>query len=196
MVKTPERGFLLYNRAMETATLANGCFWCTEATFKRLKGVTSVIPGYTGGTKENPTYQEVSTDETGHAEAAQITFDLNVLPYKKLLEIFFRLHDPTTLNRQGNDMGTQYRSAIFYHSPLQKKDALTLMKELEENRAFRNPIVTEVVPYTIFYPAEDYHKNYYEKNSYQPYCQFVIDPKLQKLLKEYKDDLKTEYQHA
>lgn len=164
--------------ATELATLASGCFWCTEAIFRRLKGVSSVIPGYTGGTTEYPTYDQVCTGNTGHAEAVQIVFDPTIIPYEKLLEIFFHLHDPTTLNRQGNDVGTQYRSAIFYHDEDQKKSAEKLKSEIKG-------ATTEVVLYKNFYPAEEYHRQYYEKNSYQPYCQYVIDPKLQKLLTEY-----------
>ena len=167
---------------METATLAGGCFWCTEAIFKRLKGVESVTPGYTGGTVPNPTYEQVSTGTTGHAESIQITFDPKRISYGKILEIFFHLHDPTTINRQGNDVGPQYRSAIFYHDETQKRIA-------EETKQTIHGAVTEIVPYTMFYPAEDYHRDYYAKNSYQPYCQVVIDPKIQKLIHEYASDV-------
>lgn len=176
----------------EIATLAGGCFWCTEAVFRRLKGVVSVVPGYTGGTKPHPTYQEVCSGNTGHAEAIQIIFDPAVISYKTLLEIFFHLHDPVNLNRQGNDVGTQYRSAIFYHSEEQKKIA-DAVKEKFVNDGTYKTIVTEIVPYTIFYPAEIYHQNFYEKNSYQPYCQYIIDPKIQKLTNEYNDMVKEEY---
>jgi peptide-methionine (S)-S-oxide reductase len=169
---------------METATLAGGCFWCTEAIFKRLKGVESVMPGYTGGTVPNPTYDQVCTGTTGHAESAQIVFNPTVISYEKLLTIFFHLHDPTTLNQQGNDVGTQYRSAIFYHDESQKILAEKLKKEIPG-------AVTEIVPYTVFYPAENYHRDYYTKNSSAPYCMFVIDPKIQKLLKEFSQDVKT-----
>ncbi len=168
---------------METATFAGGCFWCTEAIFARLKGVISVMPGYTGGSKEHPAYEEVSTGKTGHAEAIQITFDPEIISYEKLLEIFFHLHDPTQLNRQGNDVGKQYRSAIFYHNEKQKKAA-------EEAKTKIPHAVTEIVPFTNFYKAEDYHQHYYEKNSYAPYCQVVIDPKIQKLFKEFKKEVK------
>ena len=171
----------------ELATLAGGCFWCTEAIFRRLKGVEQVIPGYTGGTTENPTYEDVCSGKTGHAEAIEITFDPGVISYAKLLEIFFHLHDPTTLNRQGNDVGTQYRSAIFYHDEIQK----TVADKLKQDRA---GAVTEITPYKKFYPAEESHREYYEKNSYQPYCQVIIDPKLTKLLEEYRQDMKKEYQ--
>lgn len=168
---------------MEMATLAGGCFWCTEAIFKRLKGVGSVIPGYAGGTVANPTYEQVSSGTTGHAESAQITFDPKIISFEKLLTIFFHLHDPTTANRQGNDVGPQYRSAIFYHDGNQKKSAEKLKKEISN-------AVTEITPFTNFYPAEDYHRDYYAKNSSQPYCQYVIDPKIQKLIKEFSSDLK------
>lgn len=179
---------------METAVLAGGCFWCTEATIKRLKGVVSVTPGYTGGTKESPTYRDVSSGTSGHAEAIQVQFDPAVLPYKKLLEIFFHLHDPTTRDRQGNDIGPQYRSAIFYQGEKQKREAAAVRKNVDDAHIYRNPLVTDVVPFTTFYPAEEMHQDYYAKNSYQPYCQYVIDPKLQKLLKEYGSDLKSEFQ--
>lgn len=168
---------------METATLAGGCFWCTEAIFKRLKGVIEVIPGYTGGTVENPTYEVVCSGKTGHAEAIQIKFDPKIISFETLLEIFFKLHDPTTLNRQGNDVGTQYRSAIFYHDEAQKKEALDKIKKIPG-------AVTKLEPFSKFYPAEDYHKNYYERNSSQPYCQIVIDPKIQKLYRDFKQQIK------
>jgi peptide-methionine (S)-S-oxide reductase len=178
---------------METATLAGGCFWCMEAVFKRLKGVTSVVSGYTGGTVKNPTYQDVCTGTTGHAEAIQIQFDPTIISFEVILQIFFHLHDPTTIDRQGNDIGPQYRSAIFYHSEKQLSVAKSVMKILGDERAYSKPIVTEVTPFTEFFAAEAYHNNYYEKNSYQPYCQYVIDPKIQKLMREYKDVLKEEY---
>jgi len=174
----------------EIATLAGGCFWCTEAIFQQLKGVRSVMPGYSGGDVENPSYQQVSSGNTGHAESIQIEFDPSVLPYKKLLEIFFHLHDPTTLNQQGNDVGTQYRSAIFYHNDEQKKIAEEERREIEKAKIYSRPLVTEIVPFETFYKAEDYHQNYFNRNKNAPYCQYVIDPKLQKLLKEYRNDLK------
>ena len=170
---------------METATLAGGCFWCTEAIFKRLRGVTQVIPGYTGGTKPNPSYEEVCTGNTGHAEAVQITFDPLGIQYTQLLDVFFHLHDPTTVNQQGNDVGTQYRSAIFYHSDQQKQEAEEVIKTINRDHMYESPIVTEIVPFNGFYPAEEHHKNYYEKNSFLPYCQYVIDPKISKLMKGY-----------
>jgi peptide-methionine (S)-S-oxide reductase len=168
---------------METATLAGGCFWCTEAIFKRLKGVTSVMPGYSGGTLANPTYDRVCSGDTGHAESIQITFDPKIISFEKILIVFFHLHDPTTLNRQENDIGTQYRSAIFYHNETQKAAAEKAKSEVAG-------AVTEITEFTNFYPAEDYHRDYYAKNSYQPYCQMVIDPKIQKLMKEFASDLK------
>ncbi len=178
---------------MEIATFAGGCFWCTEAIFKRLKGVKSVMPGYAGGKMGNPGYEKVSSGTTGHAEAIQIEFDSNIIPYDKLLEIFWHTHNPTTLNRQGNDIGTQYRSAIFYHSEKQKKLADKTKKDLEKSGIYKSPIVTEILPFTNFYPAESYHKDYYDKNQSSPYCMFVIDPKIQKLMKEFGNDVKDEY---
>jgi peptide-methionine (S)-S-oxide reductase len=176
---------------METATLANGCFWCSEAIFSRLKGVKSVVPGYSGGKIENPTYDEVCTSKTGHAEAAQIEFDSHVISFEKLLEVFWHTHNPTTLNRQGNDVGTQYRSAIFYHS--EKQQEIAEKSKREHQKAYKDPVVTEITPFTTFYVAEDYHKKYYEQHQDAPYCRFVIDPKIHKLLKHYGKDLKDEY---
>lgn len=178
---------------METATLANGCFWCSEAVFTRLKGVKSVMPGYSGGIVENPTYEQVSSGRTGHAEAAQIDFDPSVIPYRKLLDVFWHTHDPTTLNRQGNDIGTQYRSAIFYHDEKQREEAEESKRSMGSSGAFRDPIVTEIVPFKRFYVAEDYHREYYEHHQDAPYCRFVIDPKVQKLLKHFGGELKSEY---
>lgn len=178
---------------MEKATLAGGCFWYTEAIFKRLKGVTSVVPGYSGGEKENPSYEEVCSGITGHAEAIQIEFDPTTISYEKILEVFWHLHDPTTLNQQGNDIGAQYRSAIFYHSAKQKEIAQEVKKNIEESGMYKNPIVTEIVPFTNFYKAENYHQNYYDKNKSAPYYQVIIDPKIQKLMKDYKQEVKEEY---
>jgi peptide-methionine (S)-S-oxide reductase len=178
---------------METATLANGCFWCSEAVFARLDGVRSVFPGYSGGKVENPTYEQVSSGRTGHAEAAQIEFDPAIISFEKLLDVFWHTHDPTTLNRQGNDVGTQYRSAIFYHDEAQKAIAEKSKAEIERQRVYKDPIVTEITPFKKFYVAEDYHKNYYDENQNAPYCRFVIDPKIQKLIKYYGSDLKGEY---
>lgn len=175
---------------MEKATLAGGCFWCTEAVFKRLKGVNSVISGYSGGNIDNPTYEQVCSGITGHAEAIQIEFDPKIISFKTLLEIFFKLHDPTTLNKQGNDIGTQYRSAIFYHGENQKKIADEVKEETEKSNAYPDKIVTEITPFKNFFEAEGYHKNYYDRNSDAPYCKYVIDPKIQKLYKEFKQEVK------
>ncbi len=180
---------------MEKAIFAGGCFWCTEAIFTRLKGVQRVIPGYTGGDLANPSYEQVCTGKTGHAEAIQIEFDPSIIPYEVLVEIFFLTHDPTTLNRQGADVGTQYRSAIFYQSAEQQKKALEVKEKITTSAKYHSPIVTEIVPLSVFYEAENYHHDYFAKNSYQPYCQVVIDPKLQKLLHEFRDQLKDEYKH-
>lgn len=173
----------------EIATLAGGCFWCTEAIFLRLKGVLHVTSGYTGGQSQNPTYDDVCTGTTGHAEAIEITFNPKLISYERILSIFFAMHDPTTKNRQGNDVGTQYRSAIFYHSSKQQQAAQNMIKKLTRDRVYTQPIVTEVVPHTTFYPAEAYHQRYYDTNSFQPYCQVVIDPKIQKLLSDYRADV-------
>jgi len=173
---------------METATLANGCFWCTEAIFQMVKGVSSVQSGYAGGSVENPTYEEVSDGDTGHAESLQIEFDPKVVSFKDILFIFFRTHNPTTLNQQGADVGTQYRSVIFYHNEEQKKAAEESLNEAQS--LYDDPIVTAIEPFTNFYPAEDYHKNYYELHKTAPYCRLVIDPKVQKMRKEFAKFLK------
>lgn len=178
---------------LETATLAGGCFWCTEAVFERLRGVTSVVSGYAASEVANPSYEQVCSGRTGAAEAIQITFDPSIISYAKLLEIFWHVHDPTTLNRQGNDIGTQYRSGVYYHNDEQKQTALASKEALEKSGAYKKPVVTEIVPFTNFYPAEDYHKEYYDRNRYQPYCQYVIDPKVRKLLKEYRKEVKEEF---
>lgn len=177
----------------DTATFANGCFWCTEAIFKRLKGVEKVISGYTGGNQENPSYDQVSAGTTGHAEALQITYNPSVISFEKLLDVFWHTHNPTTLNQQGNDIGTQYRSAIFYHNHSQKKLAGESKKKLEISHVFSDPIVTEIVAFTKFYQAEMYHQNYYDNNAQAPYCTYIIDPKIKKLLTEYSGDIKEEY---
>jgi peptide-methionine (S)-S-oxide reductase len=174
----------------DIATLAGGCFWCTEAVFSELRGVQSVQPGYSGGTLENPTYEEVCTDSTGHAEAVQITFDPMIISYRDLLQVFFSTHDPSTLNRQGNDVGTQYRSAIFYHNEEQKQVAEEVMKQITEAKIWDGPVVTELVPFKAFYPAEDYHKDYFKKNPSQGYCRVVIAPKIAKFRKHYESMLK------
>lgn len=175
---------------METATLAAGCFWCVEAVFDDLKGVTDVVSGYSGGHTENPTYQQVCSETTGHAEVVQIQFDAEVLSFADLLRVFFSVHDPTTLNRQGNDFGTSYRSAIFYHSDEQRKTAEEIIKEVNEAKIYDNPIVTEVTEFTSFYPAEDYHQEYFANNPNQPYCAAVVAPKVAKFRKNFVDRLK------
>jgi len=175
---------------LDTITLASGCFWCTEAIFKRLKGVSTVTSGYAASKVPNPTYEAVCTGKTGAAEAAQVTYDPAVISLDTLLEIFWHLHDPTTLNRQGNDVGTQYRSGIFYQNDEQKQIALASKEALAKSGTNKNPIVTEITPFTNFYPAEDYHEDYYDRNPNQAYCAYVISPKVQKLLKEYKNELK------
>lgn len=178
------------NNNLEQATLGGGCFWCLEAVYENVQGVENVMPGYTGGSEVNPTYEQVCTGATGHAEVIQVTFDPTVIRYKEILEIFFAMHDPTTLNRQGNDVGPQYRSAIFYHSPEQKQQAQATMRSLEAEGIWDRPIVTELSPLDIFYPAEAHHREYFRRNPSQPYCQFVIAPKVATLRKRYADKLK------
>lgn len=187
-----KKSITLNNNTMQTeiATFAGGCFWCTEAVYERIKGVVNVTSGYTGGTFKNPTYTEISTGRTGHAEAIQIEYNPTVVSFNDLLYIFFMTHDPTTLNRQGADVGTQYRSAIFYHSDAQKEIALKMVELIAKEKIYKNPIVTEITPSTIFYTAEDYHQNYYFNNKFQAYCQVVINPKLDKLEKLFKEKLK------
>ena len=174
----------------QIATLAGGCFWCLEAVFDDLKGVESVESGYTGGHMPNPTYKQVCSDTTGHAEAVKITFDASVITYADLLRVFFSIHDPTTLNRQGNDVGTSYRSAIFYHDEGQKKTAEAIIKEITNAGIWPNPIVTEVAKFDAFYMAEDYHQEYFAKNPYQGYCQVIIAPKVAKFRKQFVERLK------
>lgn len=179
---------------MELATLAGGCFWCTEAIFKRLKGVKSVVSGYAGGKDGNPTYQKVSVGNTGFAEAVQIEFDPKVISFERLLDIFWATHDPTTLNRQGSDIGAQYRSVIFYHNNEQKDLALESKEQMKKAGEFNNNIVTEVIPAKQFYTAEEYHQNYYERNKdLNPYCSIVINPKIEKLVTKFNKDVKEEY---
>jgi peptide-methionine (S)-S-oxide reductase len=178
------------DKNLKTAVFANGCFWCTEAVFSMLKGVKSVKPGYTGGTVKNPTYEQVSEGKTGHAEAIQIKYDPAVASYDDLLTVFFNTHDPTTLNRQGNDVGTQYRSAVFYGTDEEKGKAEALIKELNGSNAYGKLVVTAVVPLGEFYEAEHYHHQYYEHNKDAPYCQLVIAPKLEKLQKRFAELLK------
>jgi peptide-methionine (S)-S-oxide reductase len=172
------------------ATFGNGCFWCTEAIFQQLKGVSKVVSGYAGGKVKKPTYKEVCSGLTGHAEVIQITYDPTVITFPELLEVFWQTHDPTTLNRQGADVGTQYRSAVFYHTPEQKQLAEAYKKKLDASGAFDNPIVTEISPISEYYPAEDYHQNYFNLNGTAPYCSFVIQPKVDKFRKVFKSKLK------
>jgi peptide-methionine (S)-S-oxide reductase len=174
----------------EVATLGGGCFWCLEAVFVELQGVERVVSGYTGGSVPNPTYRQICTGITGHAEVVQVHFDPSGISYREILHVFFAMHDPTTLNRQGADVGTQYRSAIFYHSQEQKEIAEEVIREFEEEKIWYDPIVTEVVPLDTFYEAEEYHQDYFKRNPQQPYCQFVVAPKVAKLRKEYADRLK------
>ncbi len=169
----------------EIATLGGGCFWCLEAVFDGLQGVTAVESGYTGGKIVNPTYKQICRGDTGHAEVVRVTFDPKTISFREILEVFFTIHDPTTLNRQGNDAGTQYRSAIFYHTPEQKSTAGQLIAELTAEKAFGDTIVTEVTAAPAFYVAEDYHQEYFANNSYQPYCQFVVAPKVAKFRKQF-----------
>lgn len=178
------------NHEIDTATFGAGCFWCVEAVFQRLKGVISLKSGYSGGFVKNPSYKEVCNGTTGHAEVCQIVFDKSVISYDELLEVFWKTHDPTTLNSQGNDFGTQYRSAIFYHNNEQKQLAENYKDQLNKEKVFQSPIVTEIVPYSVFYEAEDYHQNYFNQNGEQGYCRFVIQPKLEKFEKVFKEKLK------
>jgi len=174
----------------QVATLGGGCFWCLEAVYNELDGVVQVESGYAGGAVANPSYREVCTGATGHAEVVQVTFDPHVVTFNEILRVFFSIHDPTTLNRQGADVGTQYRSAIFYHSPEQKALAEEMIRELEAAGIWNGPIVTEVIPFETFYRAEDYHQEYYQRNLTQPYCQVVITPKMAKFRQEYFGRLK------
>lgn len=178
------------NQKLELATFGSGCFWCTEAIFQQIRGVEKVMPGYSGGKRENPTYEQVSSGATGHAEVTQLSYDPSVVSFDELLEIFWKSHDPTTLNRQGADVGTQYRSVIFYHNQKQKEIAEQYKKKLNEAGAFDNPVVTEITEFKAFYPAENYHVNYYNNNKRAPYCTFVIQPKLDKLKKVFSHKLK------
>ncbi len=174
----------------EVATLAAGCFWCVEAIFQQLEGVMDVKSGYAGGKIKNPTYKQVCEGDTGHAEVIQIVYNSNKITFKQLLEVFFKTHDPTTLNRQGADEGTQYRSSIFYHSPEQKEIADKIIKELDTSGAYSNKIVTLLEPITDFYVAEDYHQNYFNQNGHNPYCNMVVKPKVEKFMKIFKDKIK------
>lgn len=178
------------NNNLETATLGAGCFWCVEAVFDDLKGVHDVVSGYSGGHKENPTYREVCSETTGHAEVVQVKFDPDVISFKEILQVFFSVHDPTTLNRQGNDIGTSYRSAIFYHDENQKRIAAEVIREVTEEGVYDDPIVTEIAAFDKFYPAEDYHQEYFANNPNQPYCAAVVAPKVAKFRKKFVDRLK------
>jgi peptide-methionine (S)-S-oxide reductase len=175
------------NDNTQTATFAGGCFWCTEAVFQRLRGVKSVRPGYTGGHVPNPSYEAVCTGATGHAEAIQIEFDPSEISFEQLLDVHFATHDPTTLNRQGYDTGTQYRSGVYYHDEAQKQTAEKVISRINESDTHPDPVVTEVVPFDAFYEAEDYHQNFYNRNRTYPYCSVIIDPKMEKLYKSFKD---------
>jgi peptide-methionine (S)-S-oxide reductase len=174
----------------EVATLGGGCFWCLEAVYQELRGVEKVESGYSGGDVPNPTYRQVCSETTGHAEVVQVTFDPDLVSYRDILEVFFTIHDPTTLNRQGADVGTQYRSVIFYHTEEQKRTAEEVISEIEAEGIWNNPIVTEVVPLDEFYVAEDYHQNYFRNNGFQPYCQVIIAPKVAKFRKQHLERLK------
>ena len=174
---------------LEKATFGSGCFWCTEAIFQNVKGVRSVVSGFSGGQVRNPAYREVVSGRTGHAEVIQLSYDPEVISYDELLEIFWQTHDPTTLNRQGNDVGTQYRSVIFYHNDTQRQLAELYKGALDKSGAFDKPVVTEISPFKEFYPAEDYHQNYFNLNGEQPYCAFLIRPKVEKFRKVFKEKL-------
>lgn len=175
---------------LETITLGGGCYWCVEAVYENLNGVKSVVSGFSGGKVANPSYEEVCTGTTGHAEVVQITYDKTVTDINEIFKVFFTVHDPTTLNRQGADVGTQYRSVIFYHNPQQKKAAESIIAELNKAKVYDSPIVTKVEPFSKFYKAEDYHQNYYANNKNQPYCKMVIQPKIEKFEKVFKSKLK------
>ncbi|MDA4129031.1 MAG: peptide-methionine (S)-S-oxide reductase MsrA [Thaumarchaeota archaeon] len=179
-------------RLNEIVTLGGGCFWCTEAVFQELRGVQSVEPGYSGGTVPNPSYEQVCTGRTGHAEVAQVTFDPSTISLKELLQVFFTVHDPTTLNRQGGDVGTQYRSVIFYRNDEQKRTAEQVIEDVNTSKIWGKPIVTQLIPFGIFYKAEDYHKDYFQRNPNQGYCQVVIAPKVAKFRKHYFEMLKAQ----
>lgn len=188
--QSPVKETVISNQNTDTATFANGCFWCTEALFQEVEGVMKVTSGYSGGTVANPTYEQVSDGTTGHAECLQIIYDSSKVSFEDLLGMFWQSHDPTTLNRQGNDVGTQYRSVVFYHNEQQHRLAEKYLKLLDSSGAFSKPIVTKVEPFIHFYPAENYHQNYYLRNGHDPYCQFIIRPKLEKFRKVFKDKLK------
>lgn len=180
------------DRPLEVVTLGGGCFWCTEAVFDDLKGVVDVVSGYSGGARPNPSYEQICTGATGHAEVVQVTFDPSVVSFSEILDVFFTVHDPTTLNRQGADVGTQYRSVIFYHTPEQQQVAQAKIAEINAANIWDAPIVTEVSPLTAFYPAEDYHQEYFRKNPYQGYCQVVVRPKVAKFRQKFSERVKAE----
>lgn len=173
----------------EIATFGGGCFWCLEAAFQQLRGVEKVVSGYEGGKRPNPSYEQVCSGATGHAEVVQITYDPSVITFRDLLGVLFTIHDPTTVNRQGGDVGTQYRSVVFYHSPEQEKEVRDVVAELERNHVWEDPIVTEIAPHTVFYPAEGYHQDYFNRNPNQPYCAAIVAPKVSKVRKAYFDRL-------
>ncbi len=187
---SPQKEKKTMNTNLEIATFGGGCYWCMEAIFQRLDGIVKVESGFSGGQVKNPTYREVCTGTTGHAEVIQITFEPAKVPFSEILKVFFTMHDPTTLNQQGNDVGTQYRSAVFYHNDAQKKAAEEIIAELNKAKAYPNPIVTEVTKFDVFYKAEDYHQDYYNQHSGEGYCQYVIQPKIEKFEKVFKDRLK------
>jgi len=182
--------YYMSDNKLDTITLGAGCFWCVETIFEQLKGVQSVQSGYSGGIAENPTYKDVCTGETGHAEVCQIVFDPLIIPFEEILEVFWSIHDPTTMNRQGADVGTQYRSVIFYHTDEQRRIAEASKKKWNESGIFTNQIVTEIQPFSKFYNAEDYHQDYYNLNQSAPYCSFIISPKVEKFRKSFKEYLK------
>lgn len=188
--QTKEKVIMNTNTNLDTATLGAGCFWCVEAIFQQLKGVEKVVSGYSGGQIKNPSYKEVCAGTTGHAEVCQLYYDPSVISFEEILEVFWQTHDPTTLNQQGADKGTQYRSAVFYHSEEQKQKADFYKGKLTEQKVFDNPIVTEIVEFTNFYPAEDYHQNYFNENGEQGYCRMVVQPKVEKFKKAFKDKLR------
>jgi len=189
-IRSDKKFVIMPDTNLAVATFGNGCFWCTEAVFESLNGVHDAVSGYMGGHITNPTYRQVCTGTTGHAEVVQIFYDSTIIDYETLLEAFWASHDPTTLNRQGNDVGTQYRSVIFFHDENQKKIAEELKNELTIKKVFDSPIVTEITQSGIFYPAEDYHQSYFELNGFEPYCVFVVKPKLEKFRKAFSDRLK------
>lgn len=177
---------------IEQATFGAGCFWCTEAVFQNLKGVSNIVSGYMGGHKPEPTYADICNGDTGHAEVIQMDYDSDVVSFEELLLVFFKTHNPTSINRQGNDIGTQYRSVIFFHTPEQKQKAREMIDQLDRDMVFDKPIVTEITPVSQFYAAEDYHQNYYKQNASKPYCSFVIQPKLNKFAQEFRDKIRPE----